>query len=232
MSAPEVLIGEDDAFLREGLRHLLTIEGFRARVAADGAAVLAEIAAARPDALVLDLMMPKVDGLEVCRAARARDAALPILILSARDTELDRVIGLEQGADDYLTKPFGPRELVARIRALLRRSAAGRPEVLADAGRLRMGDLDIDADGLRAFRDGRAIDLTARELKVLRILAARPGKAVTRDELLDLAWGQDFMPNSRSLDQYISALRRKIERDPAAPRIIRTVHGLGYRFDG
>ncbi len=183
--------------------------------------------------------MPRLDGLDLCRRIRARDPHVPILLLSARGAEIDRVIGLEIGADDYISKPFSARELVARIKAGLRRAKVARPaenvEAAAEPERFRMGDLEIDPAALRAWRGqatgGQAIDLAPRELAILQALRARKGKAVTRDELFDLAWGRDYMPNSRALDQYVSVLRRKIEIDPARPRIVTTVHGVGYRFD-
>jgi DNA-binding response OmpR family regulator len=179
-------------------------------------------------------MMPRLDGLDLCRRIRARDARTPILLISARGAEIDRVIGLEVGADDYIAKPFSARELVARIKAGLRRARAAQPpeEAPAEASaRLRMDDLEIDPEALRAWREGQSIDLAPRELAILHALHARKGKAVSRDELFDAAWGRDYMPNSRALDQYVSSLRRKIERDPARPRIIKTVHGVGYRYD-
>lgn len=235
-----ILIAEDDGNLRAGLVDLLTLEGFVCIVAEDGEAAWSAFVEQAPALCLLDVMMPRLDGLDLCRRIRARDPHVPILLLSARGAEIDRVIGLEIGADDYISKPFSARELVARIKAGLRRAKVAQPaeiaEPAAEAERFRMGDLDIDPAALRAWRGaqaigGQAIDLAPRELAILQALHARKGKAVTRDELFDLAWGRDYMPNSRALDQYVSVLRRKIEVDPARPRIVTTVHGVGYRYD-
>ena len=231
----KILIAEDDPNLRAGLADLLALEGLDCVIAEDGEAAWQAFVAEAPALCLFDVMMPRLDGLDLCRRIRARDARTPILLLSARGAEIDRVIGLEIGADDYIAKPFATRELVARIKAALRRAkvlAAPEAEPKAEApGRLRMGDLEIDPSALRAWRDGQSIDLAPRELAILQALLARKGKAVTRDELFDLAWGRDYMPNSRALDQYVSGLRRKIEIDPARPRIVSTVHGVGYRYD-
>ena len=236
----KILIAEDDGNLRAGLVDLLTLEGFACIVAEDGEAAWSAFVEQAPALCLLDVMMPRLDGLDLCRRIRASDAKIPILLLSARGAEIERVIGLEIGADDYISKPFSARELVARIKAGLRRAKAAQPAENAgaapDAGRFRMGDLDVDPAALRAWRGGeksggQAIDLAPRELAILQALRARKGKAVTRDELFDLAWGRDYMPNSRALDQYVSVLRRKIEIDPTRPRIVTTVHGVGYRYD-
>jgi DNA-binding response OmpR family regulator len=224
-----ILIADDDLHLRRGIADLLALEGFETVVAEDGVAAWEAFRNQRPEFCILDVMMPRMNGLDLCRAIRREDALVPILLLTARDQEIDRVIGLEIGADDYVPKPFGSRELVARIRAILRRTR--RDEPACPAGRFRMDDIEIDLKALRAFRDGHGIDLTSREVSLLSVLHARAGQAVRRDELFDLCWGRDYMPNSRSLDQYVSALRRKIERDPASPRIIRSVHGVGYRYE-
>jgi DNA-binding response OmpR family regulator len=230
-----ILIAEDDGNLRTGLVDLLTLEGFACIVAEDGEAAWSAFVDQAPALCLLDVMMPRLDGLDLCRRIRARDPLVPILLLSARGAEIERVIGLEIGADDYISKPFSARELVARIKAGLRRAKVADPQENAgppaEAGRFQMGDLDVDPAALRAWRGGQSIDLAPRELAILQALRARQGKAVTRDELFDFAWGRDYMPNSRALDQYVSVLRRKIEIDPARPRIVSTVHGVGYRYD-
>jgi two-component system alkaline phosphatase synthesis response regulator PhoP len=227
-----ILIAEDDPHLRAGIVDLLSLEGFECQVADDGAKALALFRAEKPEICVFDVTMPVMDGLTLCREVRRIDPLVPILLLSARGEESDRVRGLEIGADDYVAKPFGARELVARIKAALRRSKVqGAPARAEPDGRLHMGDLDIDQKAVRAFRGEQRIDLTSREAAILAALYDRRGQAVSRDELFDVAWGRDYMPNSRALDQYVSALRKKIEIDPAAPRIIRTVHGIGYRYD-
>jgi two-component system, OmpR family, alkaline phosphatase synthesis response regulator PhoP len=235
----KILIAEDDPNLRAGLVDLLALDGIDCVVAEDGEAAWRAFNDEAPALCLFDVMMPRLDGLDLCRRIRARDSHTPILLLSARGAEIDRVIGLEIGADDYIAKPFSARELVARIKAGLRRAKArSQPQSEAQsapppakAERLRMGDLEIDPDALRAWRDGQSIDLAPRELAILRTLRERAGKAVSRDDLFDIAWGRDYMPNSRALDQYVSSLRRKVERDPAHPRIIKTVHGVGYRYD-
>lgn len=227
--ASRILLAEDDANLRRGIAELLALEGFACESAPDGEIAIAAFGRRRPDLIILDIMMPKVDGLSVCKAVRLLDRRVPILILSARDTEMDRVIGLEQGADDYLVKPFGPRELIARINSLLRRAREAHPE--PEQTVFRLDDLQVDARALRGRRGDDVIELTARDVALLRVLYRRRGEAVSRDELLDECWGRNHFPNSRALDQFISVLRRKVERSPAAPRIIKTVYGYGYRFD-
>jgi DNA-binding response OmpR family regulator len=234
-----ILIAEDDPHLRNGIVDLLTLEGFPCQVAEDGAKALALFQESRPDLCVFDVMMPNMDGLTLCREVRRLDPLVPILLLSARGEETDRVRGLDVGADDYVAKPFGALELIARVKAALRRSKAqeiqtangallAKGEMLA---RIKMGDLEIDPKAMRAFRGETRIDLTSREVAILLTLYERRGQAVSRDELFDLCWGRGFMPNSRALDQYVSALRKKIEIDPANPQIIRTVHGVGYRHE-
>ena len=232
----KILIAEDDPNLRAGLTDLLALEGIDCVVAEDGEAAWRAFIEEAPALCLFDVMMPRLDGLDLCRRIRARDSHTPILLLSARGAEIDRVVGLEIGADDYIAKPFSARELVARIKAGLRRAKAQIQAATPVAApkppeRLRMGDLEIDAGALRAWRGGQSIDLAPRELAILKALRERAGKAVSRDEFFDVAWGRDYMPNSRALDQYVSTLRRKIERDPAHPRIVKTVHGVGYRYD-
>lgn len=227
----KLLVADDDAHLLKGLVELLTRAGFDCIGAEDGERALAAFRKERPALCLFDVLMPGMDGLSLCREIRALDARIPIILLSARDAEIDRVIGLEIGADDYIVKPFGPRELVARIKVALRRATGVESASPPSDAPFAMGDLRIDATALRAFRGQQFIDLSRREATVLKILFDRSGKPVSRNDLLDLAWGQNFMPDSRALDQYISSLRRKIEADPARPRIIKTVHGVGYRYD-
>ncbi|HEY1736209.1 MAG TPA: response regulator transcription factor [Methylovirgula sp.] len=234
-----ILIAEDDPHLRNGIVDLLTLEGYPCQVAEDGAKALALFQEQRPDLCVFDVMMPNMDGLTLCREIRRLDPLVPILLLSARGEETDRVRGLDVGADDYVAKPFGALELIARVKAALRRSKAQGSQSINGAApakgetpaRIKMEDLEIDPKAMRAFRGETRIDLTAREVAILLTLYERRGQAVSRDELFDLCWGRGFMPNSRALDQYVSALRKKIEIDPANPQIIRTVHGVGYRHE-
>jgi two-component system, OmpR family, alkaline phosphatase synthesis response regulator PhoP len=227
----KLLVADDDAHLLKGLVELLTRAGFDCVGAEDGERALAAFREDKPALCLFDVLMPGMDGLSLCREIRALDARVPIILLSARDAEIDRVIGLEIGADDYIVKPFGPRELVARIKVALRRAADVDSAAPPSDAPFAMGDLRIDATALRAFRGRQSIDLSRREATILKILFDRSGKPVSRNDLLDLAWGPNFMPDSRALDQYISSLRRKIEADPARPRIIKTVHGVGYRYD-
>ncbi len=238
-----ILIAEDDPHLRNGIVDLLTLEGYPCQVAEDGAKALALFKQEKPELCVFDVMMPHMDGLTLCREIRRLDPLVPILLLSARGEETDRVRGLDVGADDYVAKPFGARELIARVKAALRRSKAQENQATqnqtpptaqpakSDGARIKMDDLEIDPKAMRAFRGDTKIDLTSREVAILLTLYERRGQAVSRDELFDLCWGRGFMPNSRALDQYVSALRKKIEIDPANPRIIRTVHGVGYRHE-
>lgn len=222
-----ILVAEDDAHLRRGLCDLLALENFTTIAAEDGTAALAMFSRQRPDFCLLDVTMPGLDGFEVCRAIRAIDAAVPVLFLTARSDEIDRVRGFGLGADDYVAKPFSSLELISRIRAIDRRCAqrAAKPD-----DTFTMRDLTISPKALRAFRAGRTIELTAREAAVLALLRRRAGYVVTRDELYDHCWGRSYFANSRAVDQFIAALRRKIA-DVGEPRLIETVHGAGYRFD-
>lgn len=225
-----ILIAEDDANLRAGLADLLSGEGYVCDAARDGAEARKIYALRRHALAVIDVVMPGVDGLTLCRHIRAADPAAQILLLSARGETQDRVLGIEFGADDYLAKPFDPRELVARVGAMARRCGAA-PEAGAGAESVMMGDLRVEPAALRAWRGEARIDLTAREADLLVLLFRNAGRAMSRDVILDVCWGRGHLPESRALDQYVSALRRKIERDPADPRIISTVRGVGYRYD-
>lgn len=230
----KILIAEDDRDTREGLKEIFSSEGYEVMAAGDGARAVELFRTFRPDLVCLDIMMPGKSGYDACRAIRRQDAGVPILFLSAKSEEIDKVLGLELGGDDYVVKPFGVRELTARVKALLRRrtgeaEAAGqKPEPEGD---FVIGDLAVSAGELRARREGTVIDLSEREVRILRTLAERPGKVVSRDTLFDRAWGETYLPESRTLDQTISRLRRKIEIDPSNPRIIRTVHTAGYRWE-
>ena len=230
MTAPHILVVDDDPDLLELLRSYLGSNGFSVAVAADGVAMRAELAARAADAIVLDLMLPGEDGLSLTRALRA-SSQVPILMLSARGEELDRVIGLEVGADDYLAKPFGPRELLARLRALLRRGqgAAGTPT--AEPTLARFGPYSLDTLGHRLFKDGVELSLTSAEYDLLAALVAHPNRVLSRDTLVDMLRGYERDPFDRSIDNRVTRLRRKIETDPAAPAFIRTVRGEGYLFN-
>ncbi len=218
-----ILVVEDEPQIAGLVRDYLEHAGFAVIAAADGVAALALARARRPDALVLDLGLPRVDGLDVIRALR-RDSRVPIVILSARGDESDRVAGLELGADDYVVKPFSPRELVARVRAVLRRSDAA---LLADE-RIVSGDLAVDLVRRRVTAAGRPVALTPTEFELLATLAREPGRVWTRSQLLDAVHGFSLETYERAIDGHIRNLRRKLEPDDASPRYVRTVHGVGY----
>lgn len=226
-----VLVAEDDPNIREGLVEILEAEGYDVVVAPDGQVALERIESARPDFVLLDIMMPRVNGYDVCRAVRRRDPALPIIFISAKSEEIDRVVGLELGADDFIQKPFGVREVIARIRAVTRRCLRV-PRADRDDAPFTFGDLEIHPAELRAYRGGRTLDLSLRDVKILALLYRRTGEVVDRETFFTACWGLDHVPNSRTLDQHISKLRKRIEPDPRNPTLIRTVHGVGYRYEG
>jgi DNA-binding response OmpR family regulator len=227
----KVLVVEDDALTRKGLLEVLLGEGYEVVEAADGAEAMTVFENERPDFVCLDVMMPGLDGYEVCRRIRTEDDAVPIVFISAKGEEIDRVVGLELGADDFITKPFGVREVVARIRAVTRRCLATRTRLRSASVAFQMGDLEIAPDELRARRGDQTLDLSLREVKILELLCRNRGRVVDRDTLFNHCWGVDYLPSSRTLDQAISQLRKKIEIDAKNPSIIRTVHGVGYRYE-
>lgn len=224
-----ILIIEDDRDIVELVRYNLTNEGLEIAAVSDGSAGLAAVRKNAPDLVILDLMLPKLPGLEICKEIR-RDPALnrlPILMLTARGEEADRVIGLEMGADDYVTKPFSPRELAARVKALLRRTEPpGELERPIEVGRL-----SIDPSSYRVMRAGKPLTLSTLEFRLIYYLAARPNRVFTRDQLLDAVWGTDRFVTPRSVDVYIRRLREKIEADPENPVHLKTVRGAGYLFE-
>jgi len=220
-----VLVIEDERAILGGLRDNLEFEGYRVLTASDGESGLKLAAKEHPDAIILDLMLPRLSGYEVCRRLRAEKIATPILMLTARGEEMDRVLGLDLGADDYMTKPFSVRELAARLRALLRRT---RPEQGAPR-EIRFGSVHIDFERYEASNNGLTVDLTRKEFAVMRMLAAKPGVAVTRDELLEQIWGYDARQSTRTVDNHIAALRAKLEPEDA-PRYLITIHGIGYKL--
>lgn len=227
----KILIAEDDANTRQALHEVMDREGFEVVEAANGREALDLFQSARPDIICLDVMMPGMDGYEVCRRIRQVDEKVPVLFLTAKAEEIEKVLGLELGADDYMTKPFGVKEVLARIRAILRRSGLLRSPGIGDDS-FMMGDVRVYPAELRAMRGVQEVQITLRDITVLRLLHQMKGKVVGREQIAEVVWGAAFFPESRALDQHISQLRKKIEVDPSAPRIIRTVHGLGYRFDG
>ncbi len=218
-----VLVVDDERAVRESLRRALELEGYQVELAADGDEALVRLAArAEPDAVVLDLLMPSVDGLEVCRRVRARGSRVPILMLTARTEVESRVAGLDAGADDYLPKPFALEELLARLRALLRRSANG-----TESGLLRFADLELDPALREVRRGGEPIELTRTEFNLLELFMRNPRQVLTRSVIFERVWGYDFGFASNSLDVYIGYLRRKTEAG-GRPRLIKTVRGVGY----
>jgi len=225
-----VLIAEDDENIRNGLAELLKGEGYRTTLARDGAEALKLFRERTPDFVCLDIMMPGSNGYDVCREIRKANASVPVIFISAKSEEVDKVLGLELGADDYILKPFGVREVLARIRAVTRRCLASQSSS-AESQSFIMDDLEVIPSQLRARRAEEVFDLSLREIKILRLLHDRKGQVVDRDTFFNECWDLDYAPNSRTLDQHISKLRKRIERDPKNARIIQTVHGVGYRFE-
>jgi two-component system, OmpR family, alkaline phosphatase synthesis response regulator PhoP len=226
----KVLIAEDDKNILRGIIEVLENEGYTTISAEDGEGALALFDRESPDFICLDIMMPKLNGYEVCKRIRQRNALVPIIFISAKSEEIDKVLGLELGADDYVMKPFGLRELMARVRAVSRRCLA-RHEKEGAPRSFRLGELEVVPSELRARRRDRMIELSLREVKILELFHSRPNEVLTRDDLYRVCWGIEHFANSRTLDQHVSKLRKKIELDPKAPDIIRTVHGAGYRWE-
>ena len=224
-----ILIIEDDRDIVELVRYNLANEGFQVQAASDGSSGLSALKKNPPDLLLLDLMLPKISGLDICREIRRDESLnrLPILMLTARGDEADRVVGLEMGADDYVTKPFSPRELLARVKALLRRA-----EPPTDSPRvIEIDKLAIDPASYRVSQSGKAVPLSTLEFRLLYYLASRPNRVFTRDQLLDAVWGTDRFVTPRSVDVYVRRLREKIEPDPENPMHLKTVRGAGYLFE-
>lgn len=223
--APKLLVVDDESPILELVEYNLTREGFTVLTEMDGMAALTRAQQEKPDLIVLDVMLPGLSGLEVCRQLR-KTSDVPIILLTARKDEVDRVLGLELGADDYVTKPFAPRELVARVKAILRRSSRG----WETGGTIRAEGLVIDPERRMVELDGTALNLTFTEFELLQILARNPGRAFTRDDLLGRVWGEDFFGDARTVDVHVRHLREKLEEDPGDPQFIETVRGVGYRF--
>ncbi len=226
--ARTILVVEDEPTLRETLADALESDGFRVLAAADGREALATFRAERPDLILLDLMLPELSGIEVCRIIRA-ESGVPIVMLTAKDSELDKVVGLELGADDYVTKPFSLRELTARIRALFRRSdqsvAVEAPPAIVD-----LGAVQADLGGHRLLRDGQVLAVKPKAFELLAFLIRHPGQVFTRDQLLENVWGYDYAGETRTVDVHVHWLRSMIEDDPGRPAFIHTVRGVGYVF--
>lgn len=222
-----ILIIEDEAPMRTGLADVLTGEGYRALTASDGEIGLRKAAAEKPDLILLDIMMPKLDGFEVCAELRRLAMPVPVLMLTAKGQIEDRVTGLDAGADDYLVKPFSTEELLARVRALLRRTKRQSQS----PAKLKLGDMEIDLARQTATRGRKPVHLTAKEFAMLRLMAGTPGEPVSRERFLDIVWGYAAFPTTRTVDNHIASLRAKLEKNPDAPRWIKTVHGVGYKLD-
>ena len=235
-----ILVAEDDSAILAGVADLLRIEGYDVEEATDGAAALERFRGHKPDLVLLDVMMPRMNGYDVCRAIRKEDPVTPVVMLTAKGEEIDKVVGLELGADDYIVKPFGMAELLARVRSALRRGGLGRengkeatagPEA---ASKLAFGDTTVDFASMTGSKAGAAFSLTPKETELLRCFAKNEGKVVSRETLLEEVWDIDADSDitTRSVDQHVARLRQKIEQDPANPQYLHTVHGAGYRFGG
>jgi DNA-binding response OmpR family regulator len=225
MSQPSILIVEDDPALIRGLKDNFEAQAYRVQLARDGQKGLSIALADPPDLLLLDIMLPQMNGYEVCKAIRASGLEMPILMLTAKGQEEDIIRGLELGADDYITKPFSIRELLARAKAFLRRRQAALESVL------EFGPCALDLVAHKLFRAGQEIALTAKEFRLLEFFARRPGRALTRNQILDAVWGHDIIVNDRSVDRCVTTLRAKIEPEPHHPTCIQTIRDVGYRFE-
>jgi two-component system alkaline phosphatase synthesis response regulator PhoP len=222
---PRILVVDDEPEIVRGLEHNLRFEGYETVAASDGQEAITLAAREAPDLILLDIMMPKLSGWDVCRTLRGKGIDVPIIMLTARGEEVDRVLGLELGADDYVTKPFSLRELLARVRAVLR-----RPGPRQKSEELGFGDVRIRLRGRQVFKGGQEVRLTRKEFDLLVYLVQRRGEIVTREDLLDEVWGYDQFPTTRTVDTHVLRLRRKFEADPDHPAYILTVHGQGYKF--
>lgn len=222
-----ILIIEDETPMRTALTDVLEGEGYRPLIAADGEIGLRKAVAEKPDLILLDIMMPKLDGFEVCAELRRLGHAVPVLMLTAKGQVEDRVTGLDAGADDYLVKPFSTEELLARVRALLRRVQRQGKAVT----RLTLGEVEVDLARQTAVRGRKPIHLTAKEFSMLRLMAEAEGEPVSREKFLDVVWGYAAFPTTRTVDTHVASLRSKLEKNPDAPRWIKTVHGVGYRLE-
>lgn len=230
---PLILAVDDEVNILELLKFNLTKEGYQVITVTDGQQALKVARAEKPDLIILDIMLPEMDGYDVCRLLKANQetAGIPVIMLSARGDVLDKVVGLELGAEDYVTKPFSPREMVARVKVHLRRKAqlSGRPPK-EPFNEIKVNELIIRPDKYEAVLDGVKMDLTPKEFELLHLLAVNPGRVFTRDVLLERIWGYEYVRETRTVDVHIRYLRQKIERDPAKPDFIETVRGVGYRF--
>jgi DNA-binding response OmpR family regulator len=224
----KILVVEDEPNMVAGLRDNFEFEGYEVITARDGVEGLQQALEQSPDLVVLDVMMPRLSGLEVCRQLRAKRPSIPIIMLTARGQEVDKVVGLELGADDYVTKPFSIRELLARVKAILRRTAA----LPKNHDQHSFGDVEVDLQRRRVLRSGKALDVSSTEFELLKYFICHSGEALTRDRLLEEVWGYENYPSTRTVDTHLVRLRQKLEPDPEQPQYFLTVHGTGYRFVG
>ncbi|HEX8799006.1 MAG TPA: response regulator transcription factor [Terriglobales bacterium] len=224
----KILVVEDEPNMVAGLRDNFEFEGYQVITARDGVEGLQKALDESPDLVVLDVMMPRMSGLEVCKQLRAKRGSIPIIMLTARGQEVDKVVGLELGADDYVTKPFSIRELLARVKAVLRRS----PVVPQDQDRRSFGEVEVDFRKCRVLKSGKAIDISSKEFELLKYFIVHSGETLSRDRLLEDVWGYDNYPTTRTVDTHLVRLRQKLEPNPDQPQYFLTVHGTGYRFVG
>jgi DNA-binding response OmpR family regulator len=224
----KILIVEDEPNMVTGLRDNFEFEGYEVLTAGDGVAGLERALKESPDLVLLDVMMPRMSGLDVCKQLKAKRPSMPIIMLTARGQEVDKVVGLELGADDYVTKPFSIRELVARVKAVLRRARTAPKE----QDRYSFGEVDVDMRKCQVSRRGKAMDFSSKEFELLKYFLCHPGETLSRDRLLEDVWGYDHFPTTRTVDAHIVRLRQKVEPKPEEPRFILTVHGTGYKFVG
>lgn len=228
----KVLIAEDEHNIRQGLEDILNAEGYETVTAENGRIAIELYESEKPDFICLDIMMPEMNGYDVCRTIRDSNKDIPVIFISAKSEEVDKVLGLELGADDYILKPFGVKEVIARIRAVTRRYLKSQnPEPKKLATSFTMHELEVFPNELRARRGEALIELSLRDTKILSFLFENSGQAIDRDMIFNHCWGRNYLPSSRTLDQHISKLRKRVELDVSNPKIIRTVHGFGYRFD-
>lgn len=224
----KILVVEDEPQMAAGLKDNFEFDGHEVHIAEDGESAIQATLRLKPDLIILDIMLPKKSGFDVCRELRQKGVTIPIIMLTARGQEIDKVLGLELGADDYITKPFSVRELLARVHAVLRRASG---QGAAFSGRHKIGRLLVDFEKYTAFDEsGNEVPMTVREIELLRYLAENPGRSLSRDELLNRVWGYENYPYSRTVDNFIMRLRKLIEENPSKPKHILTVHGIGYRF--
>jgi two-component system alkaline phosphatase synthesis response regulator PhoP len=224
----KILIVEDEPNMVSGLRDNFEFEGYQVITAPDGVAGLERALSESPDIVILDVMMPRMSGLDVCKQLKAKKPSLPIIMLTARGQEVDKVVGLELGADDYVTKPFSIRELLARVKAVLRRAGI----IAKPSEKIAFGDVEVNFKSCQVSKKGKAVDFSSKEFDLLKFFLHHPGETLSRDRLLEEVWGYDHFPTTRTVDAFVVRLRQKVEPRPEEPRFILTVHGTGYKFVG